>query len=1003
MAAQELNERIASRGKEFFGSISGETPSVFNKGRWIGKAMEWSMSNEDFKVRLFRFVDVFPALRTGDLLRSHIDEYFAGDDTATTGIMDWGISAAGKGGAIGSALLGRAVRTAIRDLAKTFIIGETSQEAIHTVKKLRGQGFAFVVDMLGEAAVSVEEAERHIVEHVALLRALGEAQKSWRPLAGGEKRDGRLDWGSEPMIALSLKPTSVCARMKPQDFEASVGALVDSLARIYEEVIGVGGSLCLDMETYTHKNIVLEAFKRLRLRYPGYPHLGVVLQSYLADTDKDLSDLLSWTRSKGLPISIRLVKGAYWDQEIIRAKQNGWPIPVYTKKPESDAAFERHARQILENHDLCFCACASHNIRSISAVMENALELGVPEDRYEFQVLYGMAEPVRKGLLRVAGRVRLYGPFGEMVPGMAYLVRRLLESTDADSFLRQGFVEAADIDRLLGDPRLLLTPAGEQPPAVSPPKAAGAAGVFDNEPMADFTRRSDREDMVSALSSVRASLGKTYLLHIAGEDVETSKVITSVNPANPEEVVGRICQAEPRHVEEAIAAAKRAMPSWRATDPNERAQYLVRAAALMRERMWELCAWQVLEVGKQWEQAQADVAEAIDFLEFYAKEMMRLGRPARLGIAPGELNLGSYEGKGVSVVIAPWNFPMAISCGMASAAIVAGNPVVYKPSNLSPVIGHALVEIFREVGLPKGIFNYLPCSGGEVGDALVDHPDVAVIAFTGSLEVGMRINERAAKFQAGQAHIKKVLAELGGKNAVIIDDDADLDEAIPHLIYSAFAFQGQKCSACSRVIVLDGVYDRFVERLVSAAKSLRLGPAEDPKNDMGPVVDGASMARILEYVNSLDIAGRVLFRSTVPAMGFYVPVTIVGDVLPADRIAQEEIFGPVLAVMRARDFEDALDLANSTRFALTGGVFSRSPAHLTKASREFRVGNLYLNRNITGALVNRQPFGGFKLSGGGTKAGGFDYLLHFMDPRVVTENTVRRGFAPMDTEGDWIE
>jgi RHH-type transcriptional regulator, proline utilization regulon repressor / proline dehydrogenase / delta 1-pyrroline-5-carboxylate dehydrogenase len=455
-----------------------------------------------------------------------------------------------------------------------------------------------------------------------------------------------------------------------------------------------------------------------------------------------------------------------------------------------------------------------------------------------------------------------------------------------------------------------------------------------------------------------------------------------------------VCQAGLNEVRSAIAAAKDALPAWRESAPELRAGCLIRAAAAARRRIFELSAWQVLEIGKQWDQAYADVAEAIDFLEYYAREMLRLGAPRRLGSAPGELNHYSYEPKGIAAVIAPWNFPLAISCGMAAAAIVAGNTVVFKPSGLTAVIGRQLVELFAEAGLPAGVFNYVPGRSAVMGDFLVEHPDISLIAFTGSLPVGLRIMECAARVHGGQLNIKKVVCEMGGKNAAIIDEDADFDEAIPHVLYSAFGFQGQKCSACSRLIVLDAIYDRFVERLVKAASALQIGPAEDPANYLGPVADGAAQRSIEEYIEIGKREGRLLYSGPAPARGFYVPLTIIGDIRPEHRLAQEEIFGPVLAVMRARDFEQALEWANSTKFALTGGVFSRSPEHLSLARKDFRVGNLYLNRNNTGAMVERQPFGGARMSGAGTKAGGPDYLLSFMDARVVTENTMRRGFAP---------
>ena len=375
--------------------------------------------------------------------------------------------------------------------------------------------------------------------------------------------------------------------------------------------------------------------------------------------------------------------------------------------------------------------------------------------------------------------------------------------------------------------------------------------------------------------------------------------------------------------------------------------------------------------------------------------MIRLAEPAYLGNVPGEINEYFYQPKGVAAVIAPWNFPLAISCGMCAAAIVTGNCVIYKPSNQSPVIGHTLLQIFQSANLPSGIFNYTPGRGSVMGDYLVDHPDIALIAFTGSMEVGLRIFERAGRTPDNQPSVKKVIAEMGGKNAIIIDDDADLDEAVPQVLDSAFAYQGQKCSACSRVIVLDTIYDCFVERLLNAARSLKIGPPEDPTNLMGPVIDAPAQKSILNYIEIATREGNLLYSSEIPNRGYYVPITIVGGITPEHRIAQEEVFGPVLAIMRVENFDQALEWANSTRFALTGGLFSRSPEHLERARREFRVGNLYFNRGNTGALVDRQPFGGFKMSGVGTKAGGRDYLLHFMDPRTVTENTMRRGFVPL--------
>ncbi len=1000
----DLNIKIITRGKEFFSSISGEKPSLFNKGAWMGKVMDWSMQNEQFKIQMFRFVDAFPSLTTSRQLTDHIREYF-GEEKDMPPVLQTGAKMAGMLGALGGAVLNKVISANIQEMARQFIIGESTKEAVATIEKLRKNGFAAVVDVLGEATLTEQEADDYVATYLEVLNSLHKEQPGWKALPGNGG-DKNLDWGHAPMINVAVKPTALFALANPQDFEGSVEAMLRQLRPIAKRVVELGGFLCIDMESYRYKGIIIELYKRLKLEYREYPHFGIVLQAYLKETDRDLAELLAWAALQQTQISVRLVKGAYWDYETIRAKQNGWAVPVWTIKAESDAAFERQARMILENNKTCHFACASHNIRTISAVMEIAAELQVPESRYEFQMLYGMAEPVRKGILKVAGRIRLYCPYGNMIPGMGYLVRRLMENTANESFLRQSFAENAQIERLLEDPAAAAE--HERARRIIKPRTilSGPGGVsqFTNEPMVDFTRPDHRAAFPHAIAAVRTVAGRTYPLYIDGKEIITEELFDSVNPAKPSELLGRVSQAGIDEASQAIAAAKKAFPAWRDTSPRDRAEYLLKSAGIARKRLFELSAWQVLEVGKQWDQAYADVTEAIDFLEYYAREMIRYGEPQRIGTAPGEINHYCYEPKGIAAVISPWNFPLAISLGMASAAIVTGNTVIFKPSTITGIIGWHLVEIFREAVLPAGVFNYIPGKGSVIGDYLVDHPDISLIAFTGSVETGLRIIERAAAVHPGQTNVKKVVAELGGKNAIIIDDDADLDEAVPHVLYSAFGFQGQKCSACSRVIVLDAVYDKFVDRLIKAAMVYQVGPAEDPRYSLGAVCDESAVSKILEYIEVGKQEGTLLYSSPVPSgEGYWVPLTIFGGITPQHRIAQEEIFGPLLVVMRVTDFDQAIEWANSTRFALTGGIFSRSPQHLERARREFRVGNLYINRNNTGALVDRQPFGGSRMSGVGTKAGGPDYLLHFMDPRVITENTMRRGFAPLEEDDDWLE
>ncbi|NLV24051.1 MAG: bifunctional proline dehydrogenase/L-glutamate gamma-semialdehyde dehydrogenase [Deltaproteobacteria bacterium] len=985
MAVNGLEERIVGMGEKVLAEIRRDRPSLFNRNRWIGEVLRWSMENEDFKVQLFRFIDVFPSLSGKDSLGRHLREYFDREEGQIPGIFRRGSRFAGF---LGDYLLNQAIGRNIRSVARQFIIGENAAEAVKRLTKIRQDGFAFTVDLLGEAVVGEEEADTVLDRYCGLVEALGQAAKGWRALAGPAGENG-ADWGSAPMVNLSVKPSALYSQIRPEDFEGSVAGVLDRLTKICEQVMRAKGFLCIDMESNRLKNVTLEIYRRLRLRFPHYPHLGLALQSYLKETDEDLEELLQWARDNAVSLSIRLVKGAYWEYEVAQARMRSWPVPVFTRKAESDAAFERHARRLLENHDICHLACASHNIRSVMAVLETARSLGAPAEKLEFQVLHGMAEPVAKAILKLTGRVRLYSPFGELIPGMAYLVRRLLENTSNESFLRHSFAEGADSALLLRNPLDILA---EEPPAETTPD--GAAKPFVNEPVPDFSVKRNRHAMAAALTAARSQLGRTYGFVVNGRESFSRNLLVSHNPARLGEVVGRVCQVGMGEVREAVAAAKAAFPSWRDKSAGERAGLMRKTAAVARERFYELASWQVLEVGKQWEQACGDVAEAIDFLDYYALHMERLGRGTEISLQYGESDRLVYEGKGVAAVIAPWNFPMAISCGMIAAALVAGNCVVYKPSERSSVCGRMVFDLFAAAGLPAGVLHLVPGYGHVVGEFLVEHPDICMIAFTGSLKAGLQIVEKAGRMQAGQQKIKKVIAEMGGKNAIIIDDDADLDEAVPAVVQSAFGFQGQKCSACSRLIVLEPVYERFLARLLGAVRSLKVGAAEDPAHFMGAVIDDRARKAIFSYIELGKKEGTLLYCGPEEGEGHHVPMTIFGSILPHHRLAREEIFGPVLAIMKAKDFSEALEFANSSPFALTGGLFSRSPSRIEEAMRRFQVGNLYINRGITGALVGRQPFGGFRMSGLGSKAGGSDYLQNFLEAKVICENTLRRGFAP---------
>jgi 1-pyrroline-5-carboxylate dehydrogenase len=512
-------------------------------------------------------------------------------------------------------------------------------------------------------------------------------------------------------------------------------------------------------------------------------------------------------------------------------------------------------------------------------------------------------------------------------------------------------------------------------------------GEFRNEPLSDFGRPENKVAMEAALTAVSRRLGGRHDLLIGKERVRTEGTIESRNPSHKNEVVGRVSKATKEHAERAVQAAHQAFESWKKVSAETRSGFLFRAADLMRERKHEFSAVMVYEVGKTWPEADADTAEAIDFLEFYGRENLRYSGPQPVTPIPGEHNVLSYLPLGVGLVVPPWNFPLAIMVGMTTAAIVTGNTVILKPSSDSPIIAAEFVALLESLGLPPGVLNFLPGSGGEVGDTLVAHPLTRFVAFTGSKEVGLHINELAARPQAGQRWIKRVVAEMGGKDAIIVDGEADLDEAAAGVVASAFGFQGQKCSACSRAIVDAKVYDAFLEKLKPRVEALQLGVPQDPKSQMGPVVSEGAFRSIQEYITVGRSEGRLLTGGGPggPDTGYFLKPTVFVDVKPGSRLAQEEIFGPVLAVLKAQDFDDALRIANDSEFGLTGAVYTKNRQKIERAKREFFVGNLYINRKCTGALVGGHPFGGFNMSGTDSKAGGRDYLLLFLQAQSVAE------------------
>ena len=999
----KIETAVRAKGEQLFALMDQQPPpALFSKKGAYARLMEWSMKDPVFKTQLFRFVDVLPSLNSSGEIVRHLQEYLGDKAVELNPALKAGLAAS----SFAPALVATPVKAQIVDMAGQFVAGQTGEDLLRQVKKNLKAGLATTIDLLGETVVNDAEADVFLQRNLEILDSVSKFYaRETAPCFSDLGPNGPL-----PRLNLSVKISALTPDVHPADPENSIAALKERLRPILRRATEVNALINFDMESYKLKDLTLQLFKSIfeEPEFAQKPAIGIAIQAYLRDCEADLRELVAWARKNHRPLSVRLVKGAYWDYETILAQQRDWPVPVWQKKPESDANYEKLSLFLLENIDIVTPNFASHNVRSVAHAIAQAERLGLNPRAYEFQALYGMADELKASLLLLGHRVREYCPVGELLPGMAYLVRRLLENTSNEGFLRIKNMGEATKDQLLGNPVNTIAAAPEplarkveraDLSALSPNRVGvNAVHLFKNAANTDYTIAANRGKQRTALAAYAAQLGRKWPLVINGKKISDREYVPSVNPANPSQVIGSWARATIADAEAAVAAAQAAFPAWRARPVEERAQILERAADLMEARRFELNALEVFEAGKPWIEADGDISEAIDFCRYYAVEMRKLAKPTVTQPVPGERCVQTWTPRGVGVVIAPWNFPLAILAGLTVAPLVAGNTVIMKPAEQTTIIGAVLMEILTEAGVPPGVLNFLPGYGEDVGAHLVAHPQVDFIAFTGSRAVGCKIWETAGRTLPGQQNLKKVVCEMGGKNALIIDNDADLDEAIPAALYSAFGFSGQKCSALSRLIVLDEVYDHFVERFIAACGSYPIGDPALPGTIIGPVIDGDAQKKILGIIEQGKKEAKIAFQGSAPAGGYFVPPTVFVNVKPEHAVAREEIFGPVVALLRAKNLTEAIAMVNGTDYALTGGLFSRSPKSLERAQQEMLVGNLYLNRAITGAIVERHPFGGFKMSGGGTKAGGKEYLHNFLFPRMIIENVMRRGFTPPEEE-----
>ncbi|MBL4889280.1 MAG: proline dehydrogenase family protein, partial [Candidatus Lindowbacteria bacterium] len=897
-----IEQRIQSFGLTLWNDIRHLSPGFFNQKHWHTQLMNWAMKDDSFKINLFRFVDVLPSLDNSKEVSDYVSEYFLSTKSELSPLLRVVLTIASS--RVTSGLTFRLVKAQVRQMSENFIVGETPQSAVRKLEVLHKKGIAFTADLLGESTVSDMEADHYRDRYFSLINTLADAASKW-PNNDLIDKD---DTGLIPRVNVPVKPSSLGCHLDPLDLSKSVEQLKKRVLPILLHAKKRHIFVNFDLEQWALHDITFELLEEI-LKDPAlanWPHIGIVVQAYLKKSEEDLERLIKIARARSTPITVRLVKGAYWDYETVISRQNGFACPVFPDKAATDLQFEHLTRLLFENRHTLTPAIASHNLRSLSCATVLAKEMNVPQRGFEFQMIYGMAEPIRDAFCDRGYRVRLYSPIGKLLPGMAYLVRRLLENTSNEGFLCQAYHSGIEPQHILARP--ISSDAGQR-------ETPRPNKFFQNCPLADFTDTDVRNSLSSKVDAIRNQSAVKIPICVGGKMRFSVSDFERLCPSDQNIIAAHVSMASVQDANAAVEKAYELYPRWRDTKLGERARLLRNLAKILNRDRWELAAMEVMEVAKPFREADADVAEAIDFCNFYADRAESDLAYYITGNVPGEKNRCGFRGRGPAVIISPWNFPLAILTGMSSAALVAGNPVILKPAEQSSMIGYALYTRMIEAGFSSGVVQFLPGFGEIVGQVLVEHPLVALIAFTGSKDVGLSILQSAAIQRKGQPQVKKVICEMGGKNAIIVDSDADLDVAIEGILKSAFSFSGQKCSACSHVVVLDPIYKKFVSRLIDACRSLKVASAFDPGCHVGPVVDRDSYDRLMQIIENPGPDATKLYSGSVPTGGLYVPPTLFEVNGPDNELLRQELFGPVLVLTCARSFEEAIETTTDTEFA----------------------------------------------------------------------------------------
>ena len=956
--SERVEARTQELGRALLAAAGEYRPGVAERIEdWL---LTHAVADETFRSRLLRYMDVLASLdydSSGSEAKRLAREYFGDEFPDLPRPLRWLLRVA-RNEHLPAPVVGETAERAAELFARRFITPPGVETIGRTLGYLGSHARYPAFDLLGEAVLSDDEAEAYASRYLELIAQLAED-----PAAGAETIGGAA------MLQVSVKLSSLTAHFSPVDPAGTLERVRPAFEAICHAARDAGVGITVDMEQYEYRDLTWDVFRSVLGSgsiLEDWPHAGIVVQGYLRDALAHTEEVIAFAGARGTPFLVRLVKGAYWDYETIIADANRWTSPVHLEKAATDATFEAAAERFIAAHPAVRLAIGSHNARSHAVAEALAEEAGLPTRTLEHQTLFRTYEGMSRGLIEMGWVARDYVPVGELIPGMAYLVRRVLENSSQAGFLLQSR-SGVNVDELLA------APAPADVPSTATSDTTTVPPAFERAPAARWFDAAFRDAFEAALDATRARFGEHAAIEAGGAPLEAESTAAIRSPSEPGgPAIGTVDFTSRATAEQAIAVARAGQPAWAATAVSARARILRHASELLELRHHEFAAWIVHEGGRDRGDAFAEVEEAIDYLRYYAAEAERLFAARGDSIAP----------RGVVGVIPPWNFPLAIPCGMTVAALAAGNAAILKPAEQTPLIASRLVALLHEAGVPREALLYLPGRGEVAGAALAESPEVAMIAFTGSRAVGTLLHELTANVRLADGGQKALVAEMGGKNPVLVFADADLDEATEGVLRSAFGHANQKCSAASRVLIEAPIFERLRDRLVAAASSLEVGPATSAATQVNPVIDAEAHDRLETAARTArDECEVLLDRFDRPSGGLeYGPLILE---LPAARLASartatEELFGPILVLTPFEDEAEGVRLANDSAYGLTAGVFSRSPATIERVTSALEAGNVYVNRVTTGARAGVEPFGGTKMSGTGPKAGGPEYLAAFV-------------------------